>query len=239
LNSRWSAFGDGEWITYDLGRAELVQSVAIAFYLGNTRSSTFDVLLSSDNASWQTVLTNAVSSGIDAQRWKLSTSRIFRRAMCASWATAIRRACGTVTPRSPFKAHPISDSDGDGFPDGWETFYFGNLAQSATNDFDLDTFDNFAEYTAGSNPTNALSTPLDRDADGLPDAWELLYFGTLTQTPAGDFDQDGFSNEAERMAGTNPASAAFTPLDTDGDGLPDAWEQTHFSSLAPTAGGRF
>jgi hypothetical protein len=238
LNSRWSAFGDGEWITYDLGRAELVQSVAIAFYLGNARTSTFDVQLSSDNVSWQTVFTNAVSSG---------TTLNLETFDFADFPARYVRLVGHGNSQSLWNSYtevtiqssPDADSDGDGFPDGWETFYFGNLSQSATNDFDLDTFDNFAEYSAGSNPTNILSTPLDRDADGLLDAWEMLYFGTLTQTPAGDFDQDGFSNEAERNAGTNPANAAFTPLDTDGDSLPDAWEQTHFGSLAQIAGGDF
>lgn len=238
LNSRWSAFGDGEWITYDLGRAELVQSVAIAFYLGNARTSTFDVQLSSDNVSWQTVLTNAISSGATLN---LETFDF------ADFPARYVRIVGHGNSQSLWNSYtevaiqssPDADSDGDGFPDSWELYYFGNLAQSATNDFDLDTFDNFAEYTAGSNPTNILSTPLDRDADGLPDAWELLYFGLLTQTAAGDFDNDGFSNLAERNAGTNPADAAFTPDDTDGDGLPDAWEQTHFSSLTQIAQGDF
>lgn len=135
---------------------------------------------------------------------------------------------------------PAVDSDNDGLADSWETTYFTNLSQGATNDFDLDTFNNLAEYTGGSNPTNLLSTPLDKDADGLPDSWEQMYFSSLNQTAAGDFDGDTYSNLQEHNAGTNPANAAFTPTDTDGDSLPDAWEQQYFNnSLAQAAGGDF
>ncbi len=134
---------------------------------------------------------------------------------------------------------PTTDSDGDGLPDSWELAYFGNLSQGATNDPDGDGFNNLAEYNAGSNPTNILSTPLDTDADGLPDAWEQTYFGSLAQTASGDFDGDGFSNLAEYNAGTNPSAAASTPLDTDADGMPDAWEIANFGNLNQTALGDF
>lgn len=139
-----------------------------------------------------------------------------------------------------WSATPPLDIDGDGLADTWETNYFGNLSQAGTNDFDLDTYNNLAEFTAGSNPTNILSTPLDTDADGLPDSWEQTHFSSLTQTAGGDFDGDTYTNLQEYSAGTNPANAAFTPANTDGDGLPDAWEQQHFNnSLAQTAAGDF
>lgn len=139
-----------------------------------------------------------------------------------------------------WSATPPADGDADGLADSWETNYFGNLTQGGTNDFDLDTYNNLAEFTAGSNPTNLLSTPLNKDADGLPDAWEQTYFSSLTQSDPGDFDGDGFTNLQEFLAGTHPANAAFTPADTDGDSLPDAWEQQYFNnSLAQLAGGDF
>ena len=46
--------------------------------------------------------------------------------------------------------------------------------------------------------------PSDLDNDGLSDAWELQYFGNLTQTAAGDFDGDGVSNLDEFRRGTDP-----------------------------------
>jgi len=47
----------------------------------------------------------------------------------------------------------------------------------------------------------------DSDSDGLPDAWELTFLGTLNQDPSADSDGDGRSNLQEYLAGTNPNSA--------------------------------
>lgn len=47
----------------------------------------------------------------------------------------------------------------------------------------------------------------DEDHDGLEDAWEKRYFGTLAPTPAGDPDLDGFSNARELISGDNPTVA--------------------------------
>lgn len=49
------------------------------------------------------------------------------------------------------------DSDTDGLPDDWEQFYFTNLVQTATNDFDADGASNENEFQAGTNPTLATS----------------------------------------------------------------------------------
>jgi hypothetical protein len=45
----------------------------------------------------------------------------------------------------------------------------------------------------------------DSDEDGLPDVWELLYFGNLLQGPNGDPDGDGINNLQEFLQGRNPA----------------------------------
>ncbi len=45
---------------------------------------------------------------------------------------------------------------------------------------------------------------VDADHDGLDDAWETQYFGSLAQGPQGDPDQDGYSNMREQILGTNP-----------------------------------
>jgi hypothetical protein len=58
--------------------------------------------------------------------------------------------------------------------------------------------------TAGTlNTTNAF----DADGDGLPDAWEIQYFGSISDpraTPNADPDGDGFTNLQEYYAGTDP-----------------------------------
>ncbi len=47
----------------------------------------------------------------------------------------------------------------------------------------------------------------DTDNDGLPDDWEMFYFGNLDQGANDDPDHDGVSNLAEYRAGTNPTRA--------------------------------
>jgi len=61
---------------------------------------------------------------------------------------------------------------------------------SATSGYDCETFQE-------TNP--------DTDNDGLPDWWELVYFGGVTNaTAGGDTDGDTFSNRDEFLAGTHP-----------------------------------
>jgi hypothetical protein len=124
------------------------------------------------------------------------------------------------------------DTDTDGLDDIWENVNFGNLTQTGTGDPDNDTFSNEEEETAGSNPNLAASTPLDLDADGLADAWEVIHFGNTTaQNGSGDPDRDLVNNAQELAANTNPADAASWP-DTDTDTLNDAWEILYFGSIS-------
>jgi hypothetical protein len=56
------------------------------------------------------------------------------------------------------------------------------------------------------SPGIASGNPLDRDGDGMPDAWEIQY-GLNPDDPrdaALDSDGDGMSNLAEYLSGTNP-----------------------------------
>lgn len=91
---------------------------------------------------------------------------------------------------------------------------------------------------------------IDLDTDGLPDWWELEYFGGIaTQDGQADSDSDGLSNIDEYGLGTTPAladtdgdglsdgdevAAGTNPfnVDTDADGMPDGWESQN--GLNPT-----
>ncbi|MFB6454786.1 discoidin domain-containing protein [Chitinophaga sp. Hz27] len=61
--TRWSASGDGQWIQFCLDAVVPVSAVKIAFYSGNTRTSTFDILASTDGSTFSTVAARLVSSG--------------------------------------------------------------------------------------------------------------------------------------------------------------------------------
>ncbi len=63
LNTRWSAFGIGEFIEICLGDTLALNKVSMAFYKGNERATTFDLQASVDGKSWSTVLSNKISSG--------------------------------------------------------------------------------------------------------------------------------------------------------------------------------
>jgi Tol biopolymer transport system component len=45
---------------------------------------------------------------------------------------------------------------------------------------------------------------VDSDGDGMDDAWEMQYFGTLARNGTGDFDGDGVSDLVEFQTGTDP-----------------------------------
>jgi hypothetical protein len=63
LGTRWSADGQGQWIRYDLGSVQNIEEVRIAFYIGNQRTSTFDIQVSQNDTDWTTVL--STTSGGD------------------------------------------------------------------------------------------------------------------------------------------------------------------------------
>jgi hypothetical protein len=64
---------------------------------------------------------------------------------------------------------------------------------------------------------------LDTNGDGLPDAWQILHFGSISTPnarPDADPDHDGFSNLQEYLAGTDPTdSNSYLKLDSVEAGL--------------------
>ncbi len=55
LSTRWSAEGEGQWIQYDLGKYYTVDSLEIAFFKGDERTSTITIQTSIDGSNWKTV----------------------------------------------------------------------------------------------------------------------------------------------------------------------------------------
>lgn len=60
---------------------------------------------------------------------------------------------------------------------------------------------------------------IDENQNGIPDSVENARLGTLVADPFADSDGDGICNWGEYLAGMNMNSR-----DSDGDGMPDAWE---------------
>lgn len=67
-------------------------------------------------------------------------------------------------------------------------------------------------FTADPTPGQSNgSVPVDGNNDGLPDAWQTEFFGSVTSpdaAPAADPDHDGMTNLQEYLAGTNPLDPA-------------------------------
>jgi hypothetical protein len=89
--------------------------------------------------------------------------------------------------------------------------------RSTPTNFDMSSFfDVFTELSTDggqswqpslSPPVDmALHTSEDRDHDGMPDAWEIAYFGDTSHGPSEDYDGDGESNLEEYLAGTDPTN---------------------------------
>ena len=64
---------------------------------------------------------------------------------------------------------------------------------------------NWAAATPTPGPQGANP---DADGDGMDDAWETSFFGNTSRNGTGDFDNDGMTDLAEFLGGTNPTSAA-------------------------------
>ena len=97
---------------------------------------------------------------------------------------------------------PIIGATGD-------TLLLNNLPLTGTN------LGNFSVII--SNATGVItSTPAalwsDSNGNGIPDWWEMKYFGNLNQPALADYDGDGVANLDEYLEGTNPTNAAsFNP----------------------------
>src|SRR5687767_11440608 len=60
LATRWSAAPDGAWLQLSLGGPVSLRAVSIAVYRGNERKNRFDILSSTDGATWTPLLTNVL-----------------------------------------------------------------------------------------------------------------------------------------------------------------------------------
>jgi hypothetical protein len=89
---------------------------------------------------------------------------------------------------------------------GWSADGDGSVRSPASP-----SLDGFAVTGACERCAHYMPLSRDDDANGLPDAFELRFFGALGQDPDVDPDGDGFSNADEAAAGSDPADPASVP----------------------------
>lgn len=110
-----------------------------------------------NNAGCQLTINRNSSSNISGTAGFQYTSaeydeiQIYSRALSAADIASLYSSPGTVIPA------PSVDADGDGIPDAWEQQYGGASLFCATNDYDHDGLSDYAEFIAGTVPTNPAS----------------------------------------------------------------------------------
>ena len=77
------------------------------------------------------------------------------------------------------------------------------LSLLGLTDHDGDGIATALELDAAMDATVA-ETRVDSEPDGLPDYWEMFYFGDLSRDGNGDFDGDGILDKFEWQTRTNP-----------------------------------
>jgi hypothetical protein len=86
-------------------------------------------------------------------------------------------------------------------------------------------------------PTAGRDNTLNQDdtnGDGLPDSWQIQFFGSITApqaAPGADPDGDGFNNLQEYLAGTDPTSNG-SYLKIDFVEAVDSARSIHFNAIA-------
>jgi List-Bact-rpt repeat protein len=87
-----------------------------------------------------------------------------------------------------------------------DTLIFPSLTSTNGN------FSVIISNASGSITSSPAAIWLDSRGVGMPDWWQMQYFGNLNQSPYGDYDGDGVDNLDEYLEGTNPTNAAsFDP----------------------------
>ena len=84
------------------------------------------------------------------------------------------------------------------------SWWITNMYSAGTTNIVTFTADDGVQVSTN---TVTILVPWDANGNGMPDDWEFLWFdGVMTNTAAGDRDNDGFPNYSEWVASTDPDS---------------------------------
>jgi len=105
LDTRWSRFGKGSWIDYDLGSLRTISAVAIAWHEGDTRANTFTVSTSPDGYTYTQIYSGRSSGTTTAAERYAFTAGSARRVRITvngstvnDWASISEaRVCGSTS----------------------------------------------------------------------------------------------------------------------------------------------
>ena len=157
-------------------------------------------------AEWLSIAAHNPSAGVDleaSEDWDadVATLTAYLKSTPTSWIPENRTDPTT------------DDTDGDGFPDGYEYFYWYSAAVGSVNaDGKWERLEG-SRFSLKDIATGERLTPEDIEKAFNPTVASADAFATR------DTDNDGLTDLEELAMGTNPIN-----WDTDGDGLSDYWE---------------
>lgn len=95
-------------------------------------------------------------------------------------------------------------------PEDWTFWSVQSFGESSAGTWTVSVADELLDEAGSVLSADLIlrGTPIqDADRDGLEDAWENTFFGSLSASASADPDQDGRSNAAELHLGTSPVAA--------------------------------
>jgi endonuclease/exonuclease/phosphatase family metal-dependent hydrolase len=163
----------------------------------------FDAFLADEN-------NNAFASWFNAARTQIADLNLARAAAYytnGGWLEGVidlSQLYGAgFTNRFYLAAGPYQSGDGG-------ALYAPSQVPAGNGDGNILGSAEYVEIVPGDTDQDGINdfADVDRDGDGLPDAWELAWFGNLTGNADDDADGDGADSRHELLACTSPLDAA-------------------------------